>query len=170
MKYAIPLLLFLFILSSCDHQKFELHYDHDNVAYIDKAALPELSIHKNIYVPAYSDIYYETEDKVTYLTVILSVRNISFKDTIYVDGIEYYNSSGKLVHSYIDKVLMLRPMESMEYIVRSTDKKGGSGANFVVSYHAAEHIKNLPLIESVMMGNLDNYRFSFTSRGVEINP
>ncbi len=170
MKYTVILLLTLLIFSSCNQQKFELQYDHDNIVYLDEAKLPELSINKKIYVPAYSDIYYETEDKVTYLTVILSIRNISFNDTIYVDRIEYFSSSGKLLRSYIDKVLMLRPMESMEYIVESSEKEGGSGANFVVSYRAAEHIKNLPLIESVMMGNLDNYRFSFTSRGVEINP
>jgi hypothetical protein len=59
-------------------------------------------------------------------------------------------------------------MESMEYIVEAKEKKGGAGANFIVSYSARSNLKNPPLIESVMMGNLDNYRFSFTSRGVEI--
>ncbi len=59
-------------------------------------------------------------------------------------------------------------MESMEYIVEAKEKIGGAGANFVVSYSAEAGLKNQPLIETVMMGNLDNYRFSFSSRGILI--
>ena len=57
----------------------------------------------------------------------------------------------------------------MEYIVRAADKEGGAGANFVVSYRAKSGLKNAPYIEAVMMGNLDNYRFSFSSPGTPIN-
>ena len=70
--------------------------------------------------------------------------------------------------NYIDKILVLRPMESMEYIVKASEKKGGSGANFVVSYQTKSKLKNPPFIESIMMGNLDGYRFAFTSKAIPI--
>jgi hypothetical protein len=107
--------------------------------------------------------------KITYLTIILSLRNTSFSDTLYFDRIEYYDSNGKLLRKYIEKVLVLRPMESMEYIVEAAEKKGGAGANFVVSYLAKTGLKNKPFIETVMMGNVGNYGFAFSSPGVPIN-
>lgn len=171
MKVNILLLLVIIFLSACesDSKQFRLNYEHKDLMHIEKESVQNLEIQQDIYVPAYSDIYYETENKKTYLTVILSLRNISFTDTVYFERINYYGSSGKLIREYIDKVLVLRPMESMEYIVRAADKEGGAGANFVVSYRAKSNLKNHPYIESVMMGNLDNYRFSFSSPGIKIN-
>ncbi|PLW98721.1 MAG: hypothetical protein C0591_03885 [Marinilabiliales bacterium] len=157
------------LLIACQENKFKLQYDHQNVLYIEKSAIPELEINESVYVPAYSDLYYESQQKKTFFTVILSLRNISFTDTLYFTNIDYYNSHGKLLRKYIDQVLVLRPMESMEYIVEEAEKEGGTGANFVVGYSAKANLKNHPFIESIMMGNLDNYRFAFTSPGVRIN-
>jgi len=157
------------VFTSCQENKFQLQYDHQNVLYIDKTAMPELEINESVYVPAYSDLYYESQEKKTFFTVILSLRNISFTDTLYFTHIDYYSSHGKLLRQYIDKVMVLKPMESMEYIVEEAEKEGGTGANFVVKYSARENLKNHPFIESIMMGNLDNYRFAFTSPGVRIH-
>jgi len=169
MKNILFLFCLIILLSACEERKFKLKYVHENMVYIDKTELPQLDVHQLVYVPAYSDIYYESEKKKTFLTVILSLRNISFTDTIYFDKIDYYGSDGKPLQSYLEKILVLRPMESMEYIVRSSDIKGGAGANFVVSYMADSNLKNHPYIESVMIGNLDSYRFSFSSPGININ-
>jgi hypothetical protein len=154
---------------ACEENKFKLQYDHQNVLYVDKSTLPDMVINESVYVPAYSDLYYESQEKKTFFTVILSIRNISFTDTLYFTDIDYYNSHGKLLRKYIDQVLVLRPMESMEYIVEEAEKEGGAGANFVVSYSANANLINHPFIETIMMGNLDNYRFAFTSPGVRIN-
>lgn len=167
--YRYLFLLFILLgIIACTNEEYRLSYDRENLYFIDKDSLPDLEIQQAVYVPAYSDIYYETENKKTYLTVILSLRNISFTDTIFFDRIEYYNSRGKLLKNYTDKVLALRPMESMEYIVRESDKEGGAGANFVVNYWAKSNLINPPYIESIMMGNLDNYRFAFSSPGIRI--
>lgn len=156
------------ILTSCQESEFKLQYEHKDILYIEKEALDSMEIQQYVYVPAYSDIYYESEENTTYLTVILSLRNTSFTDTVYFDKIDYYASNGKHLKNYIDKVLVLRPMESMEYIVNASEKLGGTGANFVVGYQAKSNLKNPPFIETVMMGNLDNYRFSFSSSAVPI--
>jgi len=169
MRPLLLLIVSLLLITACNQHEFKLQYEHKNVLYVDKETLSPMEIQQDFYVPAYSDIYYESEEKKTYLTVILSLRNTSFSDTLYFDKIDYYSSSGELLKSYIDKVLVLRPMESMEYIVKASEKKGGAGANFVVSYKAKTNLKNPPLIESIMMGNLDGYRFAFTSGSVLIN-
>ena len=169
MKKYLGFVLTILLFAGCNVNSYDLQYEHEGVIYMNNSELPELSRQNDFYVPAYSDIYYETMTNRTYLTVILSLRNISFSDTLYFDKIEYYSSNGELLRQYIDKVLLLRPMESMEFIVETAEREGGSGANFVVGYKAKEDFKNKPLIETIMMGNLDNYRFSFSSRGIEIN-
>ena len=145
-----------------------VHFDDPDTYYIEKSELPDLDIHQDVYVPAYSNLYYEGDVRKTYFTVILSLRNITFTDSIYFDEIEYYDSEGKLLREFISKVLVLRPMESIEFIIESTDKKGGPGANFVVSYSGRSNLKNPPFIEAVMLGDIDGYGFSFSSPGIEI--
>lgn len=168
MRQILIVFITVFIFTSCQESEFKLQYEHKNVLYVEKESLQPMEIQQDVYVAAYSDIYYESEEKKTFLTVILSLRNTSFSDTLYFDKIDYYSSGGKLLKSYIDNVLVLRPMESMEYIVKASEKQGGAGANFVVSYKAKSTLKNPPFIESIMMGNLDGYRFAFTSTAVPI--
>lgn len=169
MYKQIFLILLTFMLISCDeHRKLHVHFDDADVLLIEKSTLPDLEIQQDVYVPAYSNLYYESNVRKTYFTVILSLRNISFTDSIYFDKIEYYDSEGKLLRKYIEKVLILRPMESIEYIVESSDKKGGPGANFIVSYRGRSNLKNPPFIEAVMLGDVDGYGFSFSSPGIDI--
>ena len=170
MKKIIFVFLLAFIFSSCnENRKLHVHFDDPSTLFIEKSELPDMVIHKDIYVPAYSNLYYESDVRKTYFTVILSLRNINFTDSIYFDKIEFYDSEGKLLREFIKKILVLRPMESIEYIVESTDKKGGPGANFVISYSGRPNLKNPPYIEAVMLGDIDGYGFSFSSPGIEIN-
>lgn len=170
MKKLFLLILYcLFIVSCKTDKEIHLHFDDPDILLINSADMPDLEIHKDIYVPAYSNLYHETDEHKTYFTVILSLRNISFLDTVYFERIEYYDTEGKLLEEFIEEVLVLRPMESVEYIVEADDKKGGSGANFVVSYAVRSEVKNLPYIEAIMLGSVWNYGFSFSSPGIEIN-
>lgn len=170
MKKLIFISIFAFIFFSCNQDKeLHVHFDDPDTYCIEKAALPNLEFHQDVYVPAYSNLYYESDVRKTYFTVILSLRNITFTDSIYFNRIEYYDSEGKLLREFSEKVLVLRPMESFEYIIESTDKKGGPGANFYISYSSKTDLKNPPFIEAVMLGNIDGYGFSFSSPGIEIN-
>ena len=170
MDKLIFVLIVIFALSSCETEKeIHIHFDDSDTYYIEESELPDLEFHQDVYVPAYSNLYYETDVRKTYFTVILSLRNISFTDSIYFDRIQYYDSEGKLLRNFGEKVLVLRPMESIEYIIESPDKQGGPGANFVVSYSGKANLKNKPFIEAVMLGTISNYGFSFSSPGIEIN-
>ena len=170
MKKIIFVFLLAFIFSSCNQdRKLHVHFDDPSTLFIEKSELPDMVIHKDIYVAAYSNLYYESDVRKTYFTVILSLRNINFTDSIYFDKIEFYDSEGKLLREFIKDILVLRPMESIEYIIESPEKKGGAGANFVVSYSGRSNLKNPPYIEAIMLGNISNYGFSFSSPGIEIN-
>ena len=166
-------LFFLFIISffffSCDKEKeLHVHFDDSDAYYLEQEELPDLEIHQDVYVSAYSNLYYENDLRKTYFTVILSLRNVSFTDSIYFNSIQYFDSEGKLLREISDRILVLRPMESFEYVIESPNEKGGPGANFIVSYSGKSNLKNAPFIEAVMLGTIGNYGFSFSSPGIDI--
>lgn len=164
----LPFLFSVVLLTSC----YKSHIQHSTIDntnnHISINEMPEFREFQKVYVPAYSNLYYLDGNSKLYYTVVLSLRNISFNDTLYFTSIDYYRDNGQLLRSYIDSPLMLKPMQSIEYIVEQEDKEGGAGANFVVTYGLQESMKNLPLIETVMSGTAGQYGFAFKSEGIPI--
>ena len=81
MKNLIIAIIVLFSFSSCvEDSNVHIHFDDPDTFLMEKADLPILDIHQDIYVPAYSNLYYESDEMKTYFTVILSLRNITFTD------------------------------------------------------------------------------------------
>ncbi len=121
---------------------------------------------KEVYVPIYSDIYTKSKSTKILLTATLSIRNTSKNDTLYINEVDYYNTTGELVRRYIKEPIFLKPLESLDYVIDEEDETGGSGANFTISWSARKDIK--PLFQGVMIGILGQHAFSFTSDAVEI--
>lgn len=124
------------------------------------------SLVREVYVPIYSDIYNQTRDSRTLLTATLSIRNTSIRDSLFIRKIDYYNTEGDLVRSYIDQPIYLRPMESIDYVIEQQDKAGGSGANFLIDWYSRKPLH--PLFQAVMVGGLGAQAFSFTTEGMEV--
>jgi hypothetical protein len=124
------------------------------------------SLVRQVYVPIYSDIYNQTRDTRTLLTATLSIRNTSLQDSLFVSKIDYYNTEGDLVRSYIDSPIYLTPMESIDYVIEQQDTSGGSGANFLIDWYSKKQLN--PLFQAVMVGGLGSQAFSFTTEGIEI--
>ncbi len=122
-----------------------------------------------VYVPIYSDIYHQDGSKRIYLTATLSVRNTDLHDTLYLFGVDYYNSKGDHIKNYLEHPLQVRPLESLEFIVAEKDKTGGAGANFLVHWGGRSKL-NRPVIQAVMIGTSGQQGLSFTTEGVEIQP
>ena len=76
-----------------------------------------------IYVPVYSDIYFQSAEKKNFLTATLSIRNISFTDSFYATKVDYYGSSGEQIKRYIDSAILVTPMASVKFIVEEREKK-----------------------------------------------
>ena len=121
---------------------------------------------RQVYVPIYSDIYNQTRDSRTLLTATLSIRNTSLKDSLFVSKIDYYNTEGDLVRSYIDSPIYLTPMETIDYVIEQQDTSGGSGANFMIDWYSKKKLN--PLFQAVMVGGLGAQAFSFTTEGIEV--
>ncbi len=127
----------------------------------------ELSKGQVLYVPAYSHIYTGNHEKPFLLAVTLSVRNIDPNHQIKITLVDYYETQGDRLIKHIDKPILLKPLESLRYIIPERDKSGGSGANFIVEWKSDQFV-NPPITESVMIGAQGSQGISFTSRGQEI--
>ena len=112
----------------------------------------------------YSHVYSGDRQHPYYLSAILSIRNIDLQRPIRILSVDYYNSDGKLLDQYINKPQLLRPLASVRYVVKESDKAGGSGAKFIVKWRADAKVR-IPIIEGVMIGTHSGQGISFVSRG-----
>jgi hypothetical protein len=148
---------------------------------VDKAGKDELKAHEIdrkisedeqvfqdvIYVPIYSDIYADQQNPKALLAATLSIRNTSYSDSIFVSKIDYFNTDGILVRSYIENPISLSPMATLNYVIEKDDNTGGPGANFIVALSAKNNAVK-PLIQAVMIGQYGNKGFSFLTNGHSI--
>jgi len=119
-----------------------------------------------VYVPVYSHIYYEGGSPYP-LETTLSIRNVSPTDSIYVSSVRYFNTKGTLTRDYVDQLIKLAPLQTIEFLVERHDITGGSGANFLVEYRSQGKV-DAPLIESIMVGVVGPQGIGFGKQGVEV--
>ncbi len=127
-----------------------------------------LSKGQTVYVPIYSHIYSGNKEMRLDLAATLSIRNTDPHHTISIITVDYYDSSGNLISKYIEQPVTLNAMASTRYVVKESDRSGGSGANFIVRWTADTSVSP-PLIEAVMIGARGGQGISFTSRGQVIS-
>jgi len=119
------------------------------------------------YVPIYSDLYMDETNQRELLSATLSIRNTSFKDSLIVSRIDYYNTEGSLVRQYLDNPISLSPMGTINYVVEKDDDTGGPGANFIVALGAnTNNVK--PLIQAVMINYSGNKALAFCTDGYSV--
>jgi hypothetical protein len=124
-------------------------------------------IHGSTYLSVYSHIYSISEHKIHNLTKIVSLRNTSRTETVYIKKADYFDTKGKLIKHYLDKPVYLKPMETAEIMIFEKDVQGGMGGNFIFDW-ATEDIKNKPYFEGVMVSTSGHQGLSFTTLGVEL--
>ena len=130
----------------------------------DIAALP---LRQLVYVPVYSHVYFEGGAPYL-LETTLSIRNIDPDQAIYLTSVDYFDTDGKLVNTYLDQTIRLGPLQTIEFLVERRDSTGGSGANFLIEW-LGERDSNKPLIEAVMVGTAGTNGISFGRTGIEIS-
>lgn len=158
MKMSYPFAYFIIlVLSICFFLSLPVYAD-------EKIGLSD---RQTIYVPAYSHIYSGNKETPFLLTVTLSIRNIDPKHQIKITVVDYYETQGKLLKKYLEKPVILNPLDSLRYVIPERDKAGGSGANFIVEWISDKFV-NPPIVESIMIGTQSQQGISFTSRGKTI--
>ena len=128
---------------------------------------PGLSTGQLVYVPAYAHIYHGTQKKPFFLSITLSVRNTDTRKAITVTAMDYYDTAGAIITSYLKEPVTIGPLETVEMVVEEKGESGGSGDNFLVRWKSDQPV-NPPLVEAVMIGTASAQGISFTSRGVVI--
>ena len=117
------------------------------------------------YLSIYSQIYSMSEHRTHNLTAMVSMRNTSDLDTIYILRAEYYDTHGKSIRKYFEKPIFLAPMETTEIIIDEIDISGGTGSNFMFDWKIKKECPE-PLFEGVMTSTLSQQGLSFTTQGI----
>ena len=174
---AIAFMAFVYSRSRTNTEE-RLHAIEDTVQYeppraytppnLDAYAATDVSarslpVHQAAYVPVYSHIYYDG-GRPYLLETTLSIRNVDPKRPIYVSAVEYYDTNGKLSKKYVDRLIQLDPLQTIEFLVERHDVAGGSGANFIVEWHVGATETHAPLIEAVMVGRSGTNAISFVRK------
>jgi hypothetical protein len=119
----------------------------------------EIAEGRTVYVPVYSHIY-SGGGEPHLLEVTLSVRNTDPERPVRLVAVQYFDTRGNLVKSHLDEALELGPLETVEFLVEKHDRRGGSGANFMVTWDADQPVYE-PIIEAVMIGLTREHSISF---------
>ncbi|WP_201539997.1 DUF3124 domain-containing protein [Psychrobacter sp. 1044] len=172
---SILLLATMALLSGCDQTPQD-----PNVLYSEKHQDPiqelemttavdrsQFSYKQTFYVPIYSDIYTDRDNRKVLLSATLSVRNTTLKRSLYINKIDYYGTDGTFIKSYLNKPIELPAMATLNYIVEKEEDKGGSGANFIIEVEGIDETVK-PVIEAVMIGNFSNKGFAFSTEGTPV--
>ena len=123
-----------------------------------------LAVTGAFYVPVYSSVSMSQGKLRADFSVTLSVHNASEARPLVVKRIAYFDTSGKMVESYLKSPIALKPFSTVEVFVATTDVRGGTGANFVVDWAATGEIAE-PAVEALMVGGVGSGHYAFISQG-----
>lgn len=126
-----------------------------------------LSTGETLYVSIYSNIYVGPKVRPFHLEAMLSIRNTDTKYPIIISHADYYDTNGKLLQRYIKEPIELKPLASIDYYIKESDTRGGSGANFIVKWRSKNKV-NKPIIEGIMTSVRSGYGISFRCPGQPI--
>jgi len=123
-----------------------------------------LGVSGGFYVPAYSSVSVSQGKLRVDFSVTLSVHNASETQPLVLKRIAYFDTTGRMVESYLKSPVALKPLATVEVFITTADARGGTGANFIVEWAATSEIAE-PVVEALMLGSLANAHYSFVSQG-----
>jgi hypothetical protein len=169
MKQVTYLIIILLSLNSCNNTLEE--DDFKNIDWSARAATisqkDSLEIGKS-YLSIYSQIYNLSQHKKYNLTVMVSLRNTSANDTIYLDKANYYDTHGKLIKEHLKAPIYILPMETLDIVIEESDVSGGTGSNFIFDWKTPKDCPE-PIFEAVMSSTVGSQGLSFTTQAKRIN-
>jgi hypothetical protein len=123
-----------------------------------------LAVTGAFYVPVYSSVSMSQGKLRADFSVTLSVHNASETRPLVLKRIAYFDTSGKMVESYLKSPVALKPFATVEVFIPANDVRGGTGANFVVDWAATGEIAE-PAVEALMVGSVGPGHYAFISQG-----
>lgn len=169
-KKLVCLLFFLGLLTACELEPKEevSSINPENWSKRQITLNPKDSLeYGKSYLSIYSQIYSLSEHKTHNLTAMVSMRNTSDQDSIYLLSAEYFDTHGKKVRTYFNHPIYLAPMETTEIIIDEIDVEGGTGSNFLFEWKIPKNAPE-PLFEGVMNSTVGQQGLSFTTQSRRI--
>ncbi len=168
-KSILYFTLFIILgLTACDNPSKDTSRDHHSHNWSNRTIdlNPGDSLYQGMsYLSVYSEIYSYSAVQTFQLTATVSIHNTSLTDSLFIKKADYYNTNGKLLRSYIDKPIYVKPLESIQIVIDETDEEGGTGANFIFDW-AVKNQNNEPYFEAVMISTSGQQGMSFTTKGI----
>jgi hypothetical protein len=129
-------------------------------------AMPKegLAVSGGFYVPAYSSVAMSHGKLRIDFSVTLSVHNASETQPLVLKRIAYFDTTGRMVESYLKAPVALKPLATVSVAIPTDDVRGGTGANFIVDWAATGEIAE-PVVEALMVGGIANAHYAFISQG-----
>ncbi|MBF0176467.1 MAG: DUF3124 domain-containing protein [Magnetococcales bacterium] len=127
-----------------------------------------------VYVPVYSHVLHgntkrDGKPEEMLLSSMLSVRNTDPTYGMTITSADYYDTNGRIIRRYLSGPKSMPALGSTDFFVENRDRTGGTGANFIVVWEAAQPI-NPPILESVQVYFWGTQSQAFVSRGQAIRP
>jgi len=162
--------VFLLLLSACTETSQNINTAGENILETHSVdiKIPKTDFRDTVYVPIYSEIYSKTKDTKFLLTATLSIRNTSMTDSIFISTIDYYNTTGELVRKFLSKNIILKPLETIDYVIEEKDITGGTGANFIIIWSAKRCNLN-PIFQGVMISTNGQQGISYITNGISVS-
>jgi hypothetical protein len=123
-----------------------------------------LAVSGAFYVPVYSSVAMSQGRLRADFSVTLSVHNASETKRLVLKRIAYFDTTGKMVESYLKAPVALKPFATVEVSIAANDVRGGTGANFIVDWAATGEIAE-PVVEALMVGSVGPGHYAFISQG-----
>jgi hypothetical protein len=124
----------------------------------------EITNGQSVYVPVYSHVYFFVDKRRFLIATTLSIRNTDPDHSITVRDVDYFDSGGAMLQSYVEQPVVLGPLATTDFFVAKDDTRGGAGANFIVNWDADAEVY-APVVEAVMVGTGGARRLPSRVRG-----
>lgn len=169
MRNILVVAVMSFVVFACNNESRKLpvttvDWEARNAA----ANLPDSLETGSTYLSVYSQIYSGSQERLVDLTATISMRNPNTKDTLFINTIDYYNTHGERIRSYLKEPIFIRPMETVEIIIEHRDNEGGTGANIIFDWGKTA-VASDPVFEAVMISTYGQMGLSFLTHGIRIN-
>lgn len=168
MKINVFFMFVVMLILSCEQPKEFSSINPENWSKrkVDISKKDSLEYGKS-YLSVYSQIYSGTEHRKYNLTTMVSLRNTSVKDTIYILKAEYFDTHGSSVRTYFDFPIYLAPMETTEIVIDESDTSGGTGSNFIIEWKIPNNCPE-PLFEGLMNSMVGQQGLSFITQSKRV--
>jgi hypothetical protein len=120
-----------------------------------------------VYLPVYSQVLLGDKAKPYLLAATVCIRNLSRLEPVTVESAYYLDSDGQVIKQYLEAPRTLAPIGTLTLTVPESEKRGGSGAKFLIRWRADKPVPP-PLAEAVMAGTSGQQGISFTTRGIDL--